>query len=791
MKKVILLLSLFLLSTALAQTNQVFYSGKGWPDGMWTWPGGFSEDPKQIDGKGFTPGTHVFEWGAPQVGSSEQYFFFGFDSGWDLSSSWDTDTVYFKLKAPNGVTAGDTMSVWIYSPTNWDDWDNAIYYNIPNYQDLDDTEWHQFAVPLSEFVVNVNDIDKTNIAAVSFEAHGNLISEIIYFDDVFLNKPDVNMTQVVFNGKTVVDGYEVSLAGFENNNLIISEGEGFEEGTNAIVWENNNATGFWDAYMGFGFAPQDYSYAMGVDTFQIKIKAPAGINDLAFVFWDQNWNAATKVLDGVTWDGNWQEFKIALADFTQDGGLNLEDIFYFQISPNGDAIPERLLFDDIWVGNPTIDFLPPPTPDGLLVSADESFPYTNFIYWNNTSTESGEVYNVYSSRNPITDLDGEGVFAIALGVNESEDATNVITHGIYYPLEENNVSYYYAVNCVDANGNESESFATIAEPFSNVGEKRAIVSLDAINFTADGDLSEWANIMPFRMMPDPGHVSGIVDDSLDFSAYVYVAMDSENLYVAIDVIDDVFSYRAENTQDWWEDEAIEFFFGLYDIKKVHSYWERGEEPDYRVVFKPYELELLSQDVLASGTEYYYFEDLGESDYVLEAKIPFSMIKYEEDALFTPENGMTIPFEVFATDADVVDGGSEGRVQLGDNPALNPWGDGPKAWTFAWVGMPVFTDVNETNLSELTYSLENNYPNPFNPSTKIDFSIANAGHVKLIVYNTLGQEIATIVNNELPAGVHSAMWNGSNKLGKKVSSGIYFYRIKSGEFISTKKMMLLK
>ena len=44
----------------IAQTNQVFYSGKGWPEGMWTWPGGFAQDPEQIEGQGFTPGTHVF-----------------------------------------------------------------------------------------------------------------------------------------------------------------------------------------------------------------------------------------------------------------------------------------------------------------------------------------------------------------------------------------------------------------------------------------------------------------------------------------------------------------------------------------------------------------------------------------------------------------------------------------------------------------------------------------------------------------------------------------------------------
>ena len=411
MKKIILLIVglLFSASLSFSQTSQIFYSGKIWPDGMWTWPGGFAQDPKEIEGQGFTPGTNVFMWGAPNVGATEQYFFFGFDNGWDLSSTWDTDTVFFKLRAPNGVTEGDTMMVWLYSPDNWDDWDNAVYYKIPNYQDLNDTEWQQFAAPLSMFMINVAEINKAHIAAVSFEAHGKLISDLVFIDDVYLNHPDVNITQVMFNGQSVVNGYEVQIGGFDNNSLVISEGEGFTEGTSAIVWENNNASGFWDAYMGFQFDnPQDYSFAMGVDTFKIKIKAPAGINDLAFVFWDENWYGATKVLDGVTWDGTWQELMIPLSEFVQDEGINLENIHYFQISPAADPIPERILFDDIWIGNPSIDFLPPPSPEGLIVAADESFPYTNFIYWNNIASEPGETYNIFYSMYPITDLNGEG-----------------------------------------------------------------------------------------------------------------------------------------------------------------------------------------------------------------------------------------------------------------------------------------------------------------------------------------------------------------------------------------------
>jgi len=85
-----------------------------------------------------------------------------------------------------------------------------------------------------------------------------------------------------------------------------------------------------------------------------------------------------------------------------------------------------------------------------------------------------------------------------------------------------------------------------------------------------------------------------------------------------------------------------------------------------------------------------------------------------------------------------------------------------------------------------YSLSQNYPNPFNPSTTIKFSIPRAGHVNITVFDVLGREIDKIVNEFLNAGTYSVKWDASN-----LPSGIYFYRLESGGFITTKKMILLK
>jgi len=85
-----------------------------------------------------------------------------------------------------------------------------------------------------------------------------------------------------------------------------------------------------------------------------------------------------------------------------------------------------------------------------------------------------------------------------------------------------------------------------------------------------------------------------------------------------------------------------------------------------------------------------------------------------------------------------------------------------------------------------FSLEQNYPNPFNPSTTIEYSIPESGNVKLYVYNSLGEEVETLVNEEKPAGSYEVNFNAS-----ELASGIYFYQLRSGAFTQTKKMILIK
>ena len=91
----------------------------------------------------------------------------------------------------------------------------------------------------------------------------------------------------------------------------------------------------------------------------------------------------------------------------------------------------------------------------------------------------------------------------------------------------------------------------------------------------------------------------------------------------------------------------------------------------------------------------------------------------------------------------------------------------------------------------SFKMEQNSPNPFNPETVIKFSLPQDARVTLKVYNVLGQVVNTLVDEALPAGNHSATWDGKNEQGRDVASGVYFYRIKAGDFESIQKMTLLR
>jgi Secretion system C-terminal sorting domain/Peptidase_C39 like family len=131
-------------------------------------------------------------------------------------------------------------------------------------------------------------------------------------------------------------------------------------------------------------------------------------------------------------------------------------------------------------------------------------------------------------------------------------------------------------------------------------------------------------------------------------------------------------------------------------------------------------------------------------------------------------------------------GSSGYVRLGDASGIKGQAIIFDAMKWAYVDSSGIKGVSAKNITPAKFLLEQNYPNPFNPTTTIKYAIPKAEHVTLKVFDELGREVATLVNDNISSGEHSITYNASN-----LASGIYYYRIIAGGLNEVKKFMLLK
>ena len=99
-------------------------------------------------------------------------------------------------------------------------------------------------------------------------------------------------------------------------------------------------------------------------------------------------------------------------------------------------------------------------------------------------------------------------------------------------------------------------------------------------------------------------------------------------------------------------------------------------------------------------------------------------------------------------------------------------------------------INGELLPEV-FALHQNYPNPFNPVTTLRYDLPENGLVNITIYDMLGKQVKTLINQTQDAGYRSVIWDATNDYGKPVSAGIYLYQIQAGEYMQTKKMVLLK
>jgi hypothetical protein len=110
-----------------------------------------------------------------------------------------------------------------------------------------------------------------------------------------------------------------------------------------------------------------------------------------------------------------------------------------------------------------------------------------------------------------------------------------------------------------------------------------------------------------------------------------------------------------------------------------------------------------------------------------------------------------------------------------------------------LGTPAYAAGNSEGipLVPVDYALEQNYPNPFNPTTTIRYQLSKKSEVRLEVFNLLGQRVKTLFEGEQVTGAYSVTWRGDSNVGTAVASGVYIYRIRAGEFVQSKKLLLLR
>jgi len=463
----------------------------------------------------------------------------------------------------------------------------------------------------------------------------------------------------------------------------------------------------------------------------------------------------------------------------------------------GEKLTGTLLFDICQgSGFQVFDITKPSAPKNVAAIKGN---YSNLISWGDVDNEGTEKYDVYASKTAITILTAKGVEKVAGGIARG---VQVFEHTLKAPKTDKDVTWYYAVQAIDKNKNEG-AIGT-AGPVTNKAKGIPTVAIKTVNFKADGNLNEFAGITPFQMKTSNGTGFLVAGDKCDGDAdasieAIYVAIDKNYLYVGADVNDDVvFDDNKYYPGDTWQADALELFIGLYNQAEnpMTVTYKRGKTPDYHLRFNKQKLredhwDVETDELLLPGANYYWAEKF-PSGYVVEAKIPLTDLANRRDAgavkldeIYVKE-GYKVMFDIGQFDNDGGAANREGRIfwtaTNGDQGYQNATLLG-----YTWIGDTdvVATDVEKEEVP-VTYSLDQNYPNPFNPTTQIKYSILNAGNVSLKVFDVLGREVADLVNQQQDAGHYTVNFNASS-----LSSGIYFYRIESGSFISVKKMMLVK
>ena len=463
-------------------------------------------------------------------------------------------------------------------------------------------------------------------------------------------------------------------------------------------------------------------------------------------------------------------------------------------------------------------------PEGTLASpviwstthVDSVSPYGkhlhyNEILWVDLDTDLSETYTIYRSEQLITDVNAEGIikldYSMPRGGGKYRDQI--------YSYDGSVITYYYALTStgLDPDGNvvETSDAPSTTDALTGGTTLPLVIPLvDSFTLTLDGEIDEFraldTDFPDAKMVPETIHwdyTEGTWDiDSEDLNFEMYMVISDGYLFVGVEVIDD----DPTGPGQAWEGDGFDIYTGFYDIAALTENHPKTALSD--ATFGDYRISYGINDVSGCKFQrngYQCWEDLsglehqttnyGDS-YVVEFKFPLASLT--DGPEFTPEHGMFIPLKLDFNDYDIDDPlwpgtGHQRTLQCHTGSIGNSesWLR-PGTWGWAVISDGTsFVGINDEGPLPLVFSLSPNYPNPFNPVTTINYSLRNDEFVNLTVYNILGEYVTTLVNEPVVKGYHYVQWNGTNRAGEMIGSGVYFYRIEAGNYVEVRKLTLLK
>jgi len=412
-----------------------------------------------------------------------------------------------------------------------------------------------------------------------------------------------------------------------------------------------------------------------------------------------------------------------------------------------------------------------------------------------------ETYNVYVSENPIDDVKAEGVVQIA----------SKIPHGHQqwghraWTKEGGDKTFYYAVTATSADGVETDlipecKVGPLTLP-SSITAKAKYVADFANSFVLDGLDTEFEAYKIHTVKPETGS-----DDfgdtwtleSTDLNFNTTFVIDDNYLYISADVTDD--DLRSPPGQAW-EGDALEFYMGFYDVRKLSVYHPKSSVAtegtgDWRISFTAWGTIQIggTTETTIPGVEATVFQKFTGDGYIIEVRMELdSVVAVGED--WITEDGAMLPMTLNGTDMDPSLGDTERTLLVafggsGGDVIEEGW-KRPSTWGYLEV-LDGPTSVAEKGKElPFKFNLSENYPNPFNPVTTLRYQLANTSDVTIDVYNILGKKVRTLIEGKKAAGSYSVDWDGTNDLGVKVSSGVYFCKMTTPTFNKTVKMLMMK